>query len=145
MKIPSITPDAAHKLMTGPTPHRYLDVRTVDEFTAGHAEGAINVPAFVMAGGGMAPNPDFVKVVQAVLPKETPLVVGCMAGGRSAKACEMLAAAGYTTLANIDGGFGGRRDFIGRVAQKGWADLGLPVSTDNSPGVSYESLKANVS
>jgi rhodanese-related sulfurtransferase len=142
MKIETITPDEAHRRMTGASHHRYLDVRSVEEFTQGHAEGAINIPIALMSGGGMSPNPNFMKVVQATIPKETPLVVGCQAGGRSGRACEMLAAAGYTTVANIDGGFGGRKDFIGRVAQKGWKDLGLPVSTDNSPGVSWESLSA---
>src|SRR5262249_54974088 len=142
MKIETITPDVAHQRMTSAKPHRYLDVRSVEEFTQGHPEGAINIPIAFLRGGSMAPNPDFVKVVQATLPKEQPLVVGCQAGGRSAKACEMLSAAGYTTLANVDGGFGGRRDFIGRVVQKGWRELGLPESSDNSPGVSYESLSA---
>ena len=37
--------------MTSEKPHTYLDVRTVEEFTAGHPEGAINVPIAVMQGG----------------------------------------------------------------------------------------------
>ncbi len=144
MTINNITPDAAHKLMTGAPAHRYLDVRTTEEFAAGHAEGAINVPVAFMTGAGMQMNPDFLRVVEAALPKDTPLVVGCMAGGRSSRACEVLDRAGYTALHNIDGGFGGRRDPSGRVVQKGWVDLGLPVSKDTSAGTSYESLKARV-
>jgi rhodanese-related sulfurtransferase len=143
MGIQSITPDAAHRLMTATDqPHCYLDVRTVEEFEAGHPDGAINVPIAHMGSMGMQMNPDFLRVVQAVLPPETRLVVGCMSGGRSAKACELLASAGYATLFNVDGGFGGRRDVMGQLIQKGWADLGLPVARGNPPEGSYESLRA---
>jgi len=78
----------------------------------------------------MIPNPDFLAVVEANIPKDTQLVVGCAAGGRSQKACEALEGAGYATLANIQGGFSGKRDPAGNLEAKGWSDLGLPVATD---------------
>jgi len=37
--------------------HRYLDVRTLEEFNAGHVEDAINVPYMFKAGEGMAKKP----------------------------------------------------------------------------------------
>ena len=42
----------------------YLDVRTPQEYEGGHCPGAVNVPVMVSAGGGMAPNPDFLAQVQ---------------------------------------------------------------------------------
>ena len=72
----------------------------------------------------MRPNPEFLDVVQANFPADTPLVVGCQAGARSVQACEMLADAGYTNVANVL-----RR--VRRVARRrpGWVHAGLPVET----------------
>ena len=85
----------------------------------------------------MEPNPDFAKVATAALPQDKTYVVGCKMGGRSQRACELLVQLGYEKLYNIDGGFGGNEH------QQGWKDLGLPVSTDNGEGVSYESLASS--
>jgi rhodanese-related sulfurtransferase len=75
-------------------------------------------------------NPDFVEVAEKVIPRDRKLVVGCMAGGRSQRACEMLEEAGYTDLTNVVGGFGGQRDASGQVVVPGWKDAGLPVTTE---------------
>jgi hypothetical protein len=40
------------------------------------------------------------------------------------------------------GGFGGMRDSTGNISAPGWASSGLPVSTDNGEGISYQSLSA---
>ncbi len=139
--IPQIDPQRAAELMRDG--HTYVDVRTVEEFRAGHADGAVNVPAFFRHPlGQMVPNPDFVRVMQASFPRDASLVVGCQAGRRSQMACELLAGAGYARLHNIAGGFGGARDRFGRATQPGWAELGLPVSQVNGDGVSYESIRA---
>jgi len=136
MSIPQITPDQAKAILDQDPDAVYVDVRSIPEFTQGHAAGAINIPLmhYNPAAGGMAANPEFPKVAEAVLPKDKKLVVGCKMGGRSQRACEILSRIGYQNLHNIDGGFGGNEH------QKGWKDSGLPVSTDNGEGVSYESL-----
>jgi len=122
--------------------HTYLDVRTVEEFKAGHADGAVNVPfVFRDASGQWIPNPDFQRVVEANYSRDSKLVVGCMAGGRSQRACELLTQAGYASLHNIQGGFGGAKDPFGRLVQPGWSQLGLPVSQSNAASESYESLR----
>ena len=108
----------------------YLDVRTEGEFAQGHAAGAINIPVAFIKTGQMQLNPEFVEVVEKVLPKNKQLVVGCQAGGRSMRACEMLEEAGYSDLTNVAGGFGGQRDQSGAVVVSGWRDSGLPVSND---------------
>jgi rhodanese-related sulfurtransferase len=119
----------------------YLDVRTEREFAQGHAAGAINIPVvFIKGPGQMQVNPEFVEVVGKVLPKSRKLVVGCQAGGRSMRACEMLEEAGYTDLTNVAGGFGGQRDQSGSLVVAGWHESGLPVSTDLGDA-SYEAQR----
>jgi rhodanese-related sulfurtransferase len=82
-------PDAPALLAEGAV---YLDVRTTAEFNQGHPMGALNVPLFEPDEdtGAMEPNPDFVRVVQANVPREATLLVGCQAGGRSLRAASVL-------------------------------------------------------
>lgn len=142
MPIRQITPRQAHELMQGPTAHVYLDVRSTQEFAAGHAPGALNVPIAHLGAMGMEANPDFLDVVQATVPKETALLIGCKMGGRSSRACEILERAGYTNLHNVDGGFSGRGDGGDESVRKGWSGSGLPVSAKPAPGASYDDLRA---
>jgi len=137
----TITPDEAAKRLAEDPKAVYLDVRSQGEFAAGHPAGAINIPIAEAGPGGMAFNQEFLAVAEKILPTETPLFVGCASGKRSEAACQVLSQAGYTSLANVEGGFSGARDMMGRMAQPGWAQLGLPVSTDNGEGVSYASLR----
>jgi rhodanese-related sulfurtransferase len=120
----------------------YLDVRSVPEFEQGHPQGATNIPLLHVQGGRMVPNPDFQSVVEATFPKETKLVIGCKSGGRSLQAAGLMAAAGYTELVDLRGGFGGERDGLGRVSSPGWAEAGLPVATAADPGKTYAELAA---
>lgn len=138
MPIYQTTPDQAKKILDEDKSALYVDVRSIPEFAQGHAQGAINIPILHMSGGQMAPNPDFQRVVEAILPKEKTLLVGCKMGGRSQRACEILSTLGYEKLFNIDGGFGGNDH------QPGWLDLGLPVSQDNGDGVGYQSLLTKI-
>lgn len=89
----------------------------------------------------MAPNADFQRVVEAALPKETRLVVGCRSGQRSLQAAALLEAAGYAQVVDMRGGFAGERDMFGRVSVAGWAEAGLPVATKPEPGNSYLELE----
>jgi rhodanese-related sulfurtransferase len=120
--------------------YTYLDVRSVEEFRQGHPEGAVNIPIAHMGVGGMEPNGDFAKVVRANFAPDAKLALGCKSGVRSMRAADVLAAEGYTNLVNVGGGFGGRYSPAG--IQAGWVDEGLPVSTSDGDGVSYESLAA---
>jgi rhodanese-related sulfurtransferase len=142
MEIGTISPQEALDLMRGPEAYSYIDVRSIPEFTAGHPEGAVNIPLlhYDEAKGEMVPNPDFLKVVEANFPKEARLALGCQVGMRSQKAAEILAQAGYRTPCNVWGGFGGLRDKYGRLVAEGWQELGLPVSRENGEAVGYASL-----
>ena len=120
--------------------YKYLDVRSVPEFEAGHPEGALNIPLLNSQGGRMVANPDFQAVVQGNVPKEEKLLVGCKMGGRSAQAAAILEASGYTNVSNVVGGYSGARDMYGKVSATGWADAGLPTATTATPGATYSEL-----
>ncbi len=125
MSIRQVTPaEAARQLQAEPSA-LYLDVRTPEEFDAGHPAGARNVPVMLFdpATRRPRPNADFLPVVQRHLAPGATLLVGCQSGMRSQRACELLAEAGYTDLANVRGGFGGSED------TPGWKDSGLAVET----------------
>lgn len=133
----------AYDLMQSDPEFVYLDVRSVPEFEAGHATGAINIPILHFApGAGMSPNEDFAAVVEAALAKDSKLVVGCKTGGRSARACEVMSQMGYTNVANVRGGFVGAMDNLGRVVEPGWSMLNLPICSNCSDDARYEVLAA---
>ena len=121
----------------------YVDVRSTVEFAQGHPAGAVNVPLFEPdeATAEMQPNPDFMRVMQATFPPDTCLLVGCQAGGRSARAAQMLERVGFHDVSNVRGGFGGARDpMSGRVFDPGWAEAGLPVEEGAPAGQRYDDL-----
>jgi rhodanese-related sulfurtransferase len=142
MAIEQIEPFRAYRILTEDVKAVYLDVRSEEEFAQGHPTGAINIPIFFFRGPGQPePNPEFLAVAEKVLRKDQQLVVGCMAGGRSQRACEALEQAGFQCLANVRGGFGGARDASGAVVIKGWSESELPVSSDVEE-CGYQSMRA---
>jgi rhodanese-related sulfurtransferase len=138
-----VSPQEAHDMMVSDPEYIYLDVRSVPEFEAGHAAGAINIPLLnLVPGAGMTPNPDFATVVEATLPKDAKLVIGCKTGGRSARACDLMTQMGYKNVANVRGGFVGAMDNTGRITEPGWSMLNLPTCTNCSDESRYETLAA---
>ncbi|MFQ5933192.1 MAG: rhodanese-like domain-containing protein [Dehalococcoidia bacterium] len=69
-----------------------IDVRNPDEYATGHIPGAKLIPV----------NDLFSRVDE--LDKDKRLLFVCSVGVRSALACEVAAACGYTDLYNIEGG-----------------------------------------
>ena len=123
-----INPKEAHELMQNDSDLIYLDVRSAPEFDDGHPPGAVNIPIMHFKPGfGMTPNPDFVQEVDAQIPKDAKVIVGCKSGGRSARACEIMTQMGYTDVTNLRGGFVGAVDQMGRLVEPGWSMLNLPV------------------
>lgn len=87
-----------------------LDVRTPDEWDAGHAPAALHLPL------------DQLGDRHTELPTDRRVVVICRSGGRSARATEALVGAGYDAV-NLAGGM------------QAWIALGLPCVTDaGAPG-----------
>jgi len=96
--------------------HRYLDVRTEAEFSAGHPEGAVNIPYMNKTGSGMTKNTHFLEQVSSIFGKDDEIIVGCQSGKRSLMAATELCSAGFTAVTDIAGGF------------SSWRDNGLPIT-----------------
>ena len=139
-QTPTVSPAEAKRLLDDEG-YVYLDVRTAEEYAAGHPSGARNVPWKHRGDAGMAANPDFLAVVEALYPRDAKLVLACKAGGRSRAAAQALAAAGYDSLVDLSAGYGGKRNAFGAVVQPGWADAGLPTETSTEGG-RYEAVRA---
>src|SRR5690606_725903 len=73
-----------------------LDVRTAEEFAAGHLDNAINVDWNIGAER-------FAEQMQHV-PKDKPLFIYCKGGGRSAGAVVKLQEMGFTNVKELKGG-----------------------------------------
>jgi len=97
----------AHKLWLqgakSKTPFMLLDVRTPEEYAAGHIAGAKLIPVQVLA--------EHLNDV----PKDKQVYVYCHSGTRSARASKLLTANGFKNIENIEGGI---------VA---WKKAGYPV------------------
>src|SRR4051812_1850869 len=137
-EIKPVTPEQAAELLS--QGHIYVDVRSEPEFEAGHPEGALNVPLLNAGPVGLMPNPEFLSVMESAFGKGEPLVIGCKAGGRSKKAAEMLAQAGFTQLSDQVAGFDAGKDAFGR-AIPGWSRAGLPVAQGRPAGQAYVDVK----
>ena len=72
--------------------HDLLDVRDPDEFAAGHAPGARNIPLHTL------------RAALPGLPPDRPLAVYCAVGGRAHNAVRLLRQHGYQA-ANLSGGY----------------------------------------
>jgi rhodanese-related sulfurtransferase len=71
-----------------------LDVRTLEEYGAGHLKRAINIDV---------KQEGFASTAEFMLPKECTIAVYCRSGRRSAHAAELLAEKGYKAV-NLKGG-----------------------------------------
>ena len=70
-----------------------LDVRRIEEFNAGHIDGAVLVPHDTIAE----------KIGSEIPDKNTPVFVYCRSGRRSAMAVEAMKKLGYTDLTDLGG------------------------------------------
>jgi rhodanese-related sulfurtransferase len=73
-----------------------IDVRTPEEFATGHLLGAVNIPLSEFQQNLAAWTPR--------LPKDVPLIVTCLIGGRSGQATRILLQAGFANVRNLVGG-----------------------------------------
>ena len=77
-----------------------LDVRTPQEYRAGHIPGSKNIPLASLAQPGAV-----------TFQKDTPLFVYCYSGSRSRQAADILKGMGYTNVKNL----GGIASYTGKV------------------------------
>ncbi len=140
MSYETTNPAGAQQLLQNEEGWTYLDVRSPPEYAQAHAPGAFNIPLLFRTSAGMQPNPNFVAAVEKHFPRDARLVVGCAAGVRSSRACDLLVAAGYTNLANMHGGFSGAFDRAGNLLEAGWQACGFETTADEEPERSWEAL-----
>ena len=101
----NVSPDEAQKLLKDNPKVVVLDVRTPEEFAAGHIAGAKNIDFKA---------PDFAAKV-AALDKTTPYLVHCASGGRSGKTLGLIKDKGFVAIYHLNEGF------------KAWEKAGKPV------------------
>lgn len=110
-----ISPAEAHAKMTDEG-FTYVDVRTPEEFAAGHPAGAVNVPL----------GDAFVAEIDARFAKDAKIILGCRSGNRSLKAQGLLVSAGFSNVLEQRAGWDGARGSFGEIVEQGWKKLGLP-------------------
>jgi rhodanese-related sulfurtransferase len=93
--INTIRCDELHRLSLN-VPIDLIDVRTVEEFQEIRAVGATNTPLDSL-------DPAAVAISRKASPAD-PIYFICAVGGRSAWACELMTAAGYPNVVNVEGG-----------------------------------------
>lgn len=93
-----------------------IDIREAAEFQRGFIPGAVLVPRGLLE---FEIHPLVARVTgdQATPTEDTPILLYCGTGGRSALAADTLNKMGYTDVTSLDGGI---------VA---WAQAGLPIET----------------
>ncbi|HEY6727444.1 MAG TPA: rhodanese-like domain-containing protein [Polyangiaceae bacterium] len=69
---------------------RLVDVRTPEEFSRGHIEGAVNIPVS-----------DIEARIGELGDKQRAIVLYCRSGARSAKAKALLESRGFTSVVNL--------------------------------------------
>lgn len=89
-----------------------VDVREPDEFEQGHIPGAINIPRGWLE---FKADPTCPAYDDRIAP-DTPLLVSCTVGGRSALAAAALHELEYANVTNLERGL------------EGWRDAGYPVT-----------------
>ena len=143
MSVKQINPQQTSDILEKDPSAVYIDVRTEPEFQNGHPAKAVNIPVVLPnpARGQMAPNPEFLGIVESRFQKEKKIIVGCQMGGRSQYAADLLMEAGFKDVSNMQGGFGGAKDPMGRVVEPGWVQLNLPVETLVDDSNSYSGMK----
>ena len=88
-----ITADEAKALMDSEEGYIILDVRTEEEYAAGHIEGAILIPDY-----------EIQEKAEEIIPDKSQLIlVYCRSGRRSKNAAGTLASLGYTNVKEFGG------------------------------------------
>jgi phage shock protein E len=104
----SVSPEDAAAITENPPDGLVvLDVRTPEEYAAGHLDGAVLVDFY---------EADFADQL-AALDKDVPYLVYCQSGNRSGQTIPLMQQLGFDSAVDVDGGI------------LAWAGAGLPVTT----------------
>jgi sulfur-carrier protein adenylyltransferase/sulfurtransferase len=94
-EIDEIDVPGASALLGAAEPPAFIDVRERDEWDEGKIPGAVHVPRGNLES----------RIEQTVADRDTPIVVYCAAGSRSAFAAKTLGELGYTNVRSLAGGY----------------------------------------
>src|SRR5436305_123600 len=94
-EIREVSPEEAAELLASQPAPAFIDVRERDEVEQGTIPGATHIPRGNLES----------RVEQHVLDRETPIVVYCAGGSRSAYAAKTLGELGYTDVVSMQSGF----------------------------------------
>jgi rhodanese-related sulfurtransferase len=106
-RVKELTIDAFLERLQAGERYVIIDVREDNEWAKGHLPSAHHI------GKGVIER----DIEMAVPEKETPLLLYCGGGFRSALAADHLQQMGYTNVTSLDGGW------------RGWTERGLPTVT----------------
>ena len=132
MGLKRIEPEQARGLLESEQGYICLDVRTEEEFAAGHVPAAANIPVVEKnpMGPGLVPNPDFSSQVEQQFDKDRKIITLCLRGVRSMHAATMMMGLGYTEIVDMQGGYDAELDAQGNIVVEGWARRNFPTTTD---------------
>src|ERR1700730_8040654 len=99
-EIHEATPEAVKEQLAGPNAPVLVDVREPDETQQGGIPGAIVIPRGLPA----------LRVEDKIPDRDTPVVLYCAAGSRSAFAAKSLQDLGYSDVTSMSGGFSAWKD-----------------------------------
>jgi rhodanese-related sulfurtransferase len=107
--VATVTPVAAAAIIDdAPDDLVVLDVRTAEEFAAGHIDGAVQLDFY---------RPDFAEQL-AQLDPTVPYVVYCRSGNRSGQTLPIMESLGFSSATDVEGGI------------LAWEASGFPVVVD---------------
>ena len=90
--VKEISPQQAAEMQRQSSP--IVDVRENDEWSAGHIAGAIHIPLSEIS----------TRLNELETYKNSPIIMQCRSGARSAKAADVLVKAGFSRVFNLTGG-----------------------------------------
>ncbi|MDR2134773.1 MAG: rhodanese-like domain-containing protein [Treponema sp.] len=101
-RVSKISPAGAKRVLESEEPYLLVDVRTAEEFGAGHIAGARLIPDYEIAARAPEELPD----------KDAPVIVYCRSGMRSSGAARALIKMGYTRIYDLGGIMGWPYDTV---------------------------------
>ena len=87
---------SAFKAKIGEKSVQLIDVRTPEEFGAGHIRKAVNIDV---------QSADFEARAQSIISKDKPVALYCRSGKRSQRAASALSEMGYKVIYDLKGGY----------------------------------------
>ncbi len=111
-KVPAVSPQQLETMRRDASQAAQLiDVRSGDEWRAGHIAGALNVPVTQLGA----------RIAALRLDGTRPIVAMCRSGGRSKVAVRLLQRRGFRDVFELQGGM------------RAWQKAGLPVEAEAGP------------